>query len=84
MPRNNILLRRLPTTKQVQLPTGRVFYAKYQHVGPNQLPQDVRVRRTYVRKIGPRRQRKRRQQEGRGLDLPTKSLLSSAMSLGKK
>ena len=33
MLRNNILLLRLPAPKQVQLPNGRVFFAKYQRVG---------------------------------------------------
>ena len=30
MPRNNILLQGLPAPKQVQLPNGQVFLAKYQ------------------------------------------------------
>ena len=30
MPRNNILLQGLPAPKQVQLPNGQVFFAKYQ------------------------------------------------------
>ena len=30
MPRNNILLQRLPALKWVQLPNGHVFFAKYQ------------------------------------------------------
>ena len=81
MPRNNILLQRLPAPKRVQLPNGRVFFAKYQRVGRDRLPERVKIRRTYVRKIGPRRQRirkigprdqhGRRQQVGRGLDLST-------------
>ena len=29
MPRNNILLSRLPAPKHVHLPNGRVFYARY-------------------------------------------------------
>ena len=37
MPRNNILLRRLPTSKQVQLPNSQVFSAKYQQVGRHSL-----------------------------------------------
>ena len=50
MPRNNILLQRLPAPKRVQLPNGRVFFAKYQPVGRDRLPERVR-------KIGPRQQR---------------------------
>ena len=81
MPRNNILLQRLPAPKRVQLPNGRVFFAKYQRVGRDRLPERVRIRRTYVikigprrqrvRKIGPRNQRRRRQQVGRVLDHST-------------
>ena len=81
MSRNNILLQRLPAPKRVQLPNGQVFFAKYQRVGRDRLPERVRIRRTCVRKIGPRQQRIRRigprnqcrtrQQVGRGLDLST-------------
>ena len=88
MPRNNILLQRLPAPKRVQLPNGPVFFAKYQWVGRDRLPERVRVRRTYVRKIGsrqqrtrrigPRNQRRKRQQVGRGLHL------STAIDLGRR
>ena len=88
MPRNNILLRRLPAAKWVQLPNGHVFFAKYQRVGRHALtPTRVRISRTYIRKIGPRRQRirkigprnrrRRRQQACAGLDL------STAIDLGR-
>ena len=83
MPRKNILLKKLPTPKMVRLPNGRTFYAKYARVTRNQLPQNIRVRRAYVRKIGPRRQRKRRKQGGRGL-LLSKALLSLAFDLTKR
>ena len=83
MPRDNILQRKLPMPKFVCLPNGRTFYSKYARVPRNQLPQNVRVRRTCVRKIGPRRQRKRRQQAGRGL-LPSEAPLSSAFDLTKR
>ena len=88
MPRNNILLQRLPAPKRVQLPNGRVFFAKCQRVGRDRLPERVRIRKTFVRKIGPRRQRirkigprnqrRKRQQVGRGLDL------STAIDLGRR
>ena len=60
MPRNNILLQRLPAPKWMQLPNDRVFFWKYQRVGRDRLPEHVRIRRTYVRKIEPRWQRIRR------------------------
>ena len=68
MPRNNILLTKVPQTKLVRLPNGRSFYAKYARVGRRELPQNVQVAQTYVRKIGPTRQRRRRGQTGRGIN----------------
>ena len=61
MPRNNILLSRLPAPKWVQLPDDRVFFAKYQRVNRHVLAStQVRIARTYVQKIRPRQQRIRR------------------------
>ena len=87
-PRNNILLERFPEPRYIKLPNGRVFFVKYQRVGRERLPERVKIRRTYVRKTGPRRQRirrigprnqrRRRQQVGRGLDL------SMAIDLGRR
>ena len=67
IPRDNILLRKLPQPKLVKLPNGLTFYARYQRVPRHK----VRVKRTYKRKIGPRRERKQRaprraQQSGSG------------------
>ena len=89
MPRNNILLQRLPAPKRVQQPNGHVFFAKYQRVCRHALtPTRLRIARTYVRKIGPRKQRirkigprnrrRRRQQAGAGLNL------SMTIDLGRK
>ena len=55
MPRYNILLQRLPAPKRMQLPNGRVIFAKYQRVGRQRLPECIRIRRTYTRKIVARR-----------------------------
>ena len=89
MPKNNIFLQRFPNPSCVQLPNGRVFFAKYGRVNRHALaPTQVRIARTYVRKIRPRRQRigrfgrrnkrKRRQQADAGLDL------AMAIDLGKR
>ena len=91
MPRNNILLPRLPQSRRVQLPSDCIFFAKYQHVGRRLKPNynlTVRVNRTFVQKITPRRQgicrygrgNKHRQRllAGAGIDLLT------AIDLGKK
>ena len=87
MPRNNILLERLPAPKRVQLSNGRVFFAKYHRVSRDRLPERVRIRRTYFRKIETRQQRirrigqnelRKRQQIGRGL------YLSTTIDLGRR
>ena len=52
------MLRKLLQPKMVRLPNGCTFYTRYQHVGRHK--QYVRIQMTYVRKIGLRRQRKRR------------------------
>ena len=89
MPRNNILVKKLLGPKRVQLPNDRVFYARCKKVGRNVFnPTRVRIARTYVRKIGPRKQkirrlepekqRRRRQQASRGFEIAT------AFDLGKK
>ena len=65
--RNNVLLRKPPQLKLVKLPNGRTFYAGYQRVNRQILYQTkVRIKRTYVRKTGPKRQKKRRAQTGSG------------------
>lgn len=83
MPRDNILLRKLPTPKRVQLPNVRVFYAKYVTVGRANLPPNVWVRRRYVRKTGPKRQRKRCLNQV-GSSLLSKAILKTAYNIEKK
>ena len=46
-PRDNIVLIKRKNPKRVQLPNGRVFYAKYQRVSRDALPGNVRIRRKY-------------------------------------
>ena len=67
--RNNILLQRLAQPRRVTLPNGRTILAQYGRVNRASLyPTNVRIKRTYRRKIGPRRQRKprKKQQEESG------------------
>ena len=64
--RNKILLRRLAQPKQVTLPNGRTFLARYERVNRATLYlTNVRIKRTYTRKIGPRRQRKSRKKNSK-------------------
>ena len=89
MPRNNILLRKLPNPWRIQLPNSRIFFAKYKRGNRHALAlTQVRIARTYVRKtemarqrirqFGSRNKRKRRQQAGVGLHIAT------AIDLGKR
>ena len=58
---NNILLRRLAKPRRVTLPNGRTLLARYERVNRVSIyPTNVRIKRTYTRKIDPRRQRKPR------------------------
>ena len=94
-PRNNILLRKLVTPKQVRLPNGQTFLARYERVNRGTLaPTNVNTRRTYTRSIGPRTQRQRRigprrqrrrrqqpqQQQGTGIE----NNMLKGISIGKK
>ena len=78
MPRKNIILRRLAMPKKVTLPNRRIFFAKYARVSARGLPQDVRIARKYVRKIGPRRQRKHR---GISFQRPTQKLKITSLKV---
>ena len=95
-PRNNILLRRFAQSRRVSLPNSRTFLARYDRVNRVSLyPTNFRIKRTYTRKIGPRRQRTKKtvQQEGsgcidsqniiRGIDLG-KRAANTGIDLGKR
>ena len=93
MPRNNILLRKLATPKQVRLPNGRTFTALYEKVNRGTLaPKNVKIRRTYGRSIGPRqqglryfgprRQSRRREQPQQGTAIETNVI--RGLNIGKK
>lgn len=78
MPRNNVLLQRLPGPKRVQLPSSHVFFAKYQRVVRDGLPERVKIRKTQVTKIGHRRQRIQR------IGPKNQRNIAMAIGLGKK
>ena len=82
--RNNILLRKLAQPKRVTLPNGRTSLARYKRVKRATLyPTNIRIKRTYTRKIGPRRQRKpRKNQEGSGY-IDSQKIIKG-INLGKK
>ena len=73
--RNNIVMQKFAIPKRFALPDGRVFYIKYERIKRANLPQNVRVQRTYRKRQG-----RRRAQRGCGI----KSVLKKAYNLGKK
>ena len=62
MPRQKMLLRPRVTPLWVTLPNGQSFLARYERVSRKVLPRNVTIARTW--QIGPRRQRKRKTQQG--------------------
>ena len=90
------MLRRLARPRQVTLPNGRTYLARYERVNRASLYlTNARIKRTYRQKTGPRRQRKprKKQQEGsgyidsqniiRGIDLG-KRAANTGIDLGKR
>ena len=73
------MLRRRAIPKRVQLPDGRLFYAKYEKIGRANLPSNINVRRAYTRTIGPRRHSRTRQR-GRVIE----TVFKKAYYLSKK
>ena len=83
-PRNNVLLRSFAQARQVSLPNGRTFLARYERVNRASLyPTNVRIKRTYRRKIGPRRQRKPRKKEQKGSEYINSQNIIRGIDLGK-
>ena len=67
--KTNYVMRRLNTPKQLTLPNGRTFYAKYQRVPRSQLPLNIIMKKKYKRKAAPKGRRRRpvrKGQRGRG------------------
>ena len=83
--RNNILLKKLPQPKLVQLSNGRIFYARYQRVGRHEfLPTNVCIQGAYIRKIGPQRQRKRRARVQTGSGYINQNMIMHGIDLAKR
>ena len=81
-PRNNIVMIKREHPKRIELPNGRVFYAKYKRVDRDALPPNIRIMRRYKKRAAPKGKRRRRRvgQRGRGF----KSFLKKATNFGKK
>ena len=83
--RNNFLLRRLAQPRRVTLPNGRTFLAQYERVNRASLyPTNVRIKRTYRQKIGPRGQRKQRKKQPEGSGYIDSQNIRRGIDLGKR
>ena len=79
------MLRRLAHPRRVSLPNGQTFLAQYERVNRASLyPTNVRIKRAYRRKIGPRRQRKPRKKQQEGSGYIDSQNIMRGMDLGKR
>ena len=79
------MLRRLAKPRQVSLPDGRTFLARYERVNRASLyPTNVRIKRTYRQKIGPRRQKKTRKKHQEGSGYIDSQNIIRGIDLGKR
>ena len=60
-------MEKLNVPKRVTLPNGRTFVARYKRISRDDLPLNIRMRRTYRQRAAPRGRRRRRRQRGQGI-----------------
>ena len=60
-------MEKLNVPKRVTLPNGRTFLARYKRISRDDLPLNIRMRRTYRQRAAPRGRRRRRRQRGQGI-----------------
>ena len=60
-------MEKLNVPKRVTLPNGRTFVACYKRISRDDLPLNIRMRRTYRQRAAPRGRRRRRRQRGQGI-----------------
>ena len=71
-------MEKLNVPKRVTLPNGRTFLARYKRISRDDLPLNIRMRRTYRQRAAPRGRRRR--QRGGGI----LSFFKKAYKLGKR
>ena len=71
-------MEKLNVPKRVTLPNGRTFVARYKRISRDDLPLNIRMRRTYRQRAAPRGRRRR--QRGQGI----LSFFKKAYKLGKR
>ena len=72
-------MRKLDVPKRVTLPNGRTFVARYERIKRQDLPADIRMKRTYKQRAAPRGRRRRRQrgQQGQGIVSVAKKVIEN-------
>ena len=74
--KENYAMRKLAVPKLVELPNRRRFYARYERIKRDELPQNIQMERTYRQRAAPRNRRRRPpQQRGGGFKDTFKKLL---------
>ena len=71
-------MEKLNVPKRVTLPNGRTFVARYKRISRDDLPLNIRMRRTYRQRAAPRGRRRR--QRGQGI----LKFLKKGYRLGKR
>ena len=78
--KENYPMRKLDVPKRVVLPNGRTFYTRYERIKRQDLPPDIRMKRTYKQRAAPGgRRRRRRGQQGQGIVSTAKKIISNPM-----
>ena len=76
--KENYPMRKLDVPKRVTLPNGRTFYARYERIKRQDLPANIRMKRTYKQRAAPRnRHRRQPAQQGQGIVSTAKKVLKN-------
>ena len=62
--KRNYAMEKLNVPKRVTLPNGRTFVARYKRISWDDLPLNIRMRRTYRQRAAPRGRRRRQRGQG--------------------
>ena len=74
--KENYQMRKLDVPKRVTLPNGRTFYARYERIKRQDLPAEIRMKRTYKQRAAPRNRRRRQAaQRGQGIVSTAKKVI---------
>ena len=76
--KENYPMQKVDVPKRVTLPNGRTFYARYERIKRQDLPANIRMKKTYKQRAAPRNRRRRRPpQQGQGIVSTAKKVLKN-------